>query len=522
MIVSESINAEVIDEGAPASEVGIGPTSVVASHSESIDKKAEESSGTLEILKRITASARLFRSIDGRAFAQVPVESRSEVYELRSAAFRDWLIGGYFRERQILPSEGFIRRLLGALEAFARFEGGTPPVFVRIGSDGESSNSRNYIDLGDQSGQAVEYSDAGWSIVEKPGVCFWRPDGLLPLPSPSREGSIELLRPYVNLTEEDFRLLVVWMAAAIRPCGPYPILVLYGEQGSAKSTLSRIIRLLIDPQSAPLRSEPRDTRDLICTAVSGWLLAYDNISTISPWLSDGLCVLATGGGTSARSSITNHQAAIYTQRPIILNGIEEFVKRGDLSDRSVFLELPSIDPRQRRREDEFWRSFREHQPQILGGLLDAVVGGLRELPSVKLPALPRMADFAAFAEAIGCALGWKAGTVLADYNANRLSATSAQIEESLVATALLQGGPEVVNWYGTATELLEELSNMVGKKVASSARWPKSPARLTNELRRLAPQLYNIGVTLEFKKNYQRRLISIVRIGRNPQKYRQA
>ena len=75
---------------------------------------------------------------------------------------------------------------------------------------------------------------------------------------PSREGSIELLRPYVNLTERDFRLLVVWMAAAIRPVGPYPILAISGEQGIAKSTLIRIIRRLIDPQHAPLSPGARE------------------------------------------------------------------------------------------------------------------------------------------------------------------------------------------------------------------------------------------------------------------------
>ena len=61
------------------------------------------------------------------------------------------------------------------------------------------------------------------------------------------------------------------MAAALRPVGPYPILVIHGEQGSAKSTLARIIRQLIDPQTAPLLAEPRSTRDLMVTAVNGWL-----------------------------------------------------------------------------------------------------------------------------------------------------------------------------------------------------------------------------------------------------------
>src|SRR6185295_4626978 len=112
---------------------------------------------------------------------------------------------------------------------------------------------------------------------------------------PLRGGSIERLRAYVNLGEEDYRLLVGWMATALLPNGPYPILAVHGEQGSTKSTLVRVIRRLIDPQTSPVLVQPRSTRDLMVSALGGWLLAYDNISSLSNWLSDSLCQLATGG-----------------------------------------------------------------------------------------------------------------------------------------------------------------------------------------------------------------------------------
>ena len=125
-----------------------------------------------------------------------------------------------------------------------------PSVFIRVGHDGSGDKSAYYIDLGDPSGRAVKIGADGWSVVDRPGIHFRRPQGLLPLPMPSRDGSIELLRSYVNLTSSDFGLLIGWLATALRPIGPYPILALYGEQGSAKSTLARIIRMLIDPQDA--------------------------------------------------------------------------------------------------------------------------------------------------------------------------------------------------------------------------------------------------------------------------------
>ncbi|MFI5459654.1 MAG: hypothetical protein ACHRXM_29875 [Isosphaerales bacterium] len=120
--------------------------------------------------------------------------------------------------------------MLGKLEATARFEGGTPAIFIRVGHDanGDGGASDCYLDLGDTSGHAVKIGPDGWSVVEHPRVHFRRPAGQLPLPAPSREGSIDLLRRYANLGEPDFRLLIVWMAAAIRSVGPHPVAALYG------------------------------------------------------------------------------------------------------------------------------------------------------------------------------------------------------------------------------------------------------------------------------------------------------
>ncbi len=465
-------------------------------------------------LLRLAEEARVFRAGDGRLFARVPVGRRVEVYCLRSGAFRDWLIGAHFREFGELPPAEAVRRVIGALEAFARFGSGPPQVFIRVGGNCDKQGAGYWLDLGDVTGHAIEIGAGGWNVVERPPVEFRRPDGLLPLPRPSREGSIELLRPYVNVSPSDFRLLVAWMAAALRAVGPYPILVIYGEQGSAKSTLARIIRSMIDPQDAALLSEPGSTRDLMVTAVNGWLLAYDNIGVIRPWLSDGLCRLATGGGFAGRALFSNDERVVlHAQRPVILNGIEEFVQRGDLSDRTVFLHLAPIAPGQRRSEDELWQAFYRDRPLILGSLLDAVAGGLRELPSVKLAELPRMADFATFGEAVGRALGWDAGTVLLDYNNNRKDASATQIEESIVATTMLKFAPAALNWYGTATELLKELGERAGGNVVRSSRWPKSPAWLTNELRRIAPQLRSNGLSVTFDRTDGKRTIVIRNAG---------
>jgi hypothetical protein len=47
------------------------------------------------------------------------------------------------------------------------------------------------------------------------------------------------LRAFLNLSgENDVVLVVAWLPAAFRSGGPYPLLAISGEQGSAKTVLS--------------------------------------------------------------------------------------------------------------------------------------------------------------------------------------------------------------------------------------------------------------------------------------------
>ena len=353
------------------------------------------------------------------------------------------------------------------------------------------------------------------SWLKRPDVQFRHPDGLLPLPVPATDGSIEPLRPFVNVSDNDWPLLVTWLTAALRPVGPHPILVLYGEQGSAKTTLAKVLRLLIDPQDCPIFSEPKSTRDLMVTAINGWLLSYDNLSILPPWLSDSFCRLVSGGGFAAPALYTNEERSVITaQRPVILNGIDEFVRRGDLIDRAVFLHLKTIPPTQRRSEEEFWKAFQEDYPRIFGGVLDAVVGGLRELPTVQLAELPRMADYARWGEAVSRGLGWAPESFLTTYLGNRRHARPPAIEDSVVGSAMLQFASHLNDWSSEMNALYRGLIRLVEqraaydfkydspavarKKLAAvTARWPKEPRQFPRELRRLTPQLRLHGLSVE-------------------------
>jgi 5S rRNA maturation endonuclease (ribonuclease M5) len=361
-----------------------------------------------DILIGLAQSAEFFHSPDGTGFADLGVNGHRETWPIRSKGFRRWLARRFFEETQGAPSSEALHSALNVIEAKAHFDAPERVVHVRVGG----LDDRLYLDLGDAAWRAVEIDAIGWRVVDDPPVRFRRAAGMKPLPAPAAGGSIAILRPFLNVkSDNDFVLVVAWALACLRDRGPYPVLALSGEQGSAKSTFSKILRSLLDPNTAPLRALPREDRDLFIAASNGHVLAFDNVSGLPAWISDTLCRLATGGGFAVRQLYTDGDEVLFdAERPVILNGIEEIVTRPDLADRSLFLTLEPISEENRRPERELWAEFESERPQILGALLDAVVEGLKRLPETRLERLPRMADFALWVTACETALRHKDGT----------------------------------------------------------------------------------------------------------------
>jgi len=289
------------------------------------------------------------------------------------------------------------------------------------------------------------------------------------------------------------------------------VLALAGEQGSTKSTLSALLRGLVDPNVAPLRALPREDRDLFIAANNAHTLVFDNVSGLPAWISDTLCRLATGGGFATRQLYTDDGETLFdAMRPIILNGIEDVAVRPDLVDRSLMLALPSLDDKDRRPEKELRAAFAQERAGILGVLLGAVVIGLGQLDQVRIEKLPRMADFFAWVSACEPAL-WPAGTFAAAYHGNRASAISGTIEADLVGTAVsaLMAGREM--WTGSASELLATLGLLIDEPQRRTREWPSVPHLLSGRLRRMAPMLRKIGIEVERDRNAGARSITIKR-----------
>ena len=438
-------------------------------------------------------SAEFFHTPTGTAFVDLLINGHRETWPIRSQRFQTWLRRRHYEETRTALSTTAIRLTLDLLEAHAQFDGPERAVHVRLAEH----EGHIYLDLADECWRAVEIGSQGWGVVGSPPVRFRRAAGMLPLPVPQSGGSIEALAPFLNLrNRNDFVLVVCWLLAALRVGGPYPLLAISGEQGSAKTVLSKLFKALVDPNLAPVRARVREERDLVIAANNSHVLAFDNLSGLPHALSDAFCRLATGASFGLRRLYTDQDEVLFQPaRPILLNSIEDVISRPDLGDRAIFLTLPPIAEWQRRPEQPFWRDFEIARPRILGSLLDGAAQGLRKLPGIQLRQLPRMADFALWATACETAF-WPAGTFARAYRANRRAAIEDLIDVDPVAARVRDIMANRQTWTGSASDLLRAGAD--GTFSGTSAGWPNNPRALAGRLRRAQTFLRTIGIEMTF------------------------
>jgi hypothetical protein len=417
--------------------------------------------------------------------ANLPVEGSAFARWIRSVALE-------ITNRGL--AQNTLDTVVATCSAISQCQGREQKVYRRVAR----IEDRIEVDLGNETHDAVIIDGNGWTIG-KPSVRFLRSDNAAAFPTPIHGGSIDLLRPFVNLPVDQFPLFVGSILDAYKGHGSYLVSAFCGEQGTSKSTLLRIMRRLIDPcKLAELSACPRDEQDLAIDGTNNYFLPYDNVSKLPSWLSDALCRVSTGGGHKTRKLYTNNEQTILDiTRPVAVNGIEDFVVAGDLISRSVIIQ-PDVIPEEKRRDEKaLWADFSEIYPLILGTLFDALSVGLRNVRSGSLPSLPRMADSAKWiAACFPYFLNWSYDDWLIPYQESCRNAQANSLDADLTASTLMdwfkfQGG----KWEGSAKDLYDTLFACVSWD--KQRYFPASAKSLADKLRRILPALRSHGIDVK-------------------------
>jgi hypothetical protein len=452
------------------------------------------------------AAGGLFHTPSGECFADLQIAGVRQTWPIRSKTFRAEFVRYLHRQLEhltgadpiLLLAVGLaLKKINAAIDDFELKATCSPvvrEVHVRVASDGDHI----YIDLGDPQWHAIRITAGGWTVVQSPPVRFRRTPDTRALPYPERGTPISALRQFLpNISEDDFILVLAFLLAALQPQGPFPVLVVYGEQGSAKTGHLRILRALVDPDKVMTAPLPLGARDLYIAARNSHIQAFENVSRLSQAMSDNLCRLATGGGLRTRTLFTNTDETTFAgARPIMMEGISNFVTGLDLLQRSIVFALKPLP--NRKTERELMAEFDRVKGGVLGALCDMLALGVRRLPETHLVDPPRMADFAAWGVACGLD-GFEAA-----YARNRQNATDVILEHDILAQSVKALINATGKWQGTAMELLDQ--------IGATARIT-NPKVLSDQLRRLAPGLRSIGIDVTHEpRTANRREIRIARV----------
>jgi len=431
----------------------------------------------------------LWHGADGEGYASFQNGSGPTHTPIGSRALASYLSSLFYKDTGRALSEGTLSVAISILEARAKFDGPEYPVERRVGW----LDDRIYLALHDQGGNVVEISAGDWRVIEGAAspIRFVRPPSARALPRPARSGSLADLQAFVNVRSADWQLVEAFLIGCFLPAGTFAVLAGTGEQGTGKSFGIRTLHELIDPSLSPLRAMPKDHKALMAALNSGYLLSFDNLSRITPEMSDSLCRIVSGTGLAERTLYTNaEETIVVARRPILLNGIGDVVTRPDLADRSLLVQFQRLEG-ERRSEQALVAEFERNKAGILGDLLDRVARALAHCKSTVPPDI-RLHDFGQFVLASAKDEA-QAETLRAALMGNRAELQAAAIDYDEFAQAVVGLVEDAGVIEETASEILAQVNSRRGDGQAPEG-WPRNGEAVAKRLARLAPVLRSQGI----------------------------
>jgi hypothetical protein len=447
----------------------------------------------------------------GEPHAHVAAGAGRRTIKVRGTEFREWLARGLWEAEGRACASKALNAAVDALAGRTRFGGKRLPLECRVAPH----EGAIWYDLADDTGRAVRVSPEGWAVVERPPVLFRSFNHQLPQPVPVRGRPLSALLPLVNLADpRRGPLLLVYLVTCFVPDIPHPIALVCGPQGATKSTLCRLLRRLIDPSSLEgLALPPRDEFSQLL--FHHWFPTFDNVSAISPDVSDLLCRAVTGEGFSRRKLYTDDEDVIYHfRRCLCLNSIGLAVTRLDFHDRCILFPMERLPEERRRGERAVLQEFEALRPELLGAIFDALAKAMQLRQSLAPAALPRMADFALWGVAVAEGLGIGADAFLALYRENIREQHEEAVADNPVAAAVAELMTSRREWCGTATELLRNLEDLLADGGPRANRGlPKNATILAKQLNLMKTPLAQLGIIVDSSRRTSRkRLIHLRRV----------
>jgi hypothetical protein len=472
-------------------------------------KNITQADALVKIIKE-RDNASLFHDEYDDGYVFIKTDKGKEVIKIKSKTFRRWLSKEFWEKYDKTPNSESLKASIEVLEGIACFEGKKYELSNRIARKDKDI----WYDLTNEELEAVKINEDGWNIEKINSIIFKRQNHNKEQVRPSEvDKNAGLLFKYVNITDPKQRLLLlVYVISCFIPGYSHPLLVIFGAQGSAKSTLAKFLRRIIDPSLIEVVSMMNNQKELVQALSHHTFIFFDNVSYVSESTSDTLCKAITGAGFIKRELYENDEDVIYKLKKCIgINGINLVSTKPDLLDRSILIELERISESNRMQDSKIEEEFQNDLPKILGGIFDVLSKTIKNKKNIKLQELPRMADFALWGCAIAEALGFTKEEFISAYKENIENQKETVLNDNIIAIAIMSfmNSRNWDKWEGTSSDLLSELTNHISEQTRRDRLWPKGPSVLSRALNTLKTTFEERGVRITNSVTNKSRVITI-------------
>jgi hypothetical protein len=514
--LEEKQNQPLINNNATATgAIGDTGDSLETSGRDSNNKKPNEDDDTNNnfksaadnLVELILENSKLFKDEFEIPHALIKISNHFEVLSIEGSKFESYVSKLYYDkcDKKIANAES-INNAISTIKGKALFEGQTIPLHLKVAWANETNKDEIYYDLSDEKRRCIKITKGiGWKIMNNQiEVLFKRYGHQAPQVEPSHDYDSKIYDNFIdslNIKNEKHKLLVkIWIISLLILGISHPILLPYGEKGSAKSTLQKKIKMLIDPSPLDLFSIYNDKTQFIQQLAHNYLCFYDNVKREPAWLSDEVCRAVSGGAFSKRKNYTDDDDIPYKYKKILsFSGINIIFSEPDALDRSIKIELERIEDEENIPDTKIEEELKQQIPALLGYIFDVVTKALEIKNSVKLKRLPRMADFAEWGEAIARALGYKPLEFLNAYFENIGEQNIEIVEANPLADAISKFiDYEMTSWISSPQTFINHLKDFADKNNIDSSKFPKNPQVISRKLNKIKSNLREFFLNFNF------------------------
>ncbi|MHB8202721.1 MAG: toprim domain-containing protein [Desulfomonilaceae bacterium] len=452
---------------------------------------------------------RLFFDQSGEPWASVKINDHFENVQVSSKRFTRLVRKEYwekFKEGVTAPT---IEQVMDA--QLGQIEYTQPPFPLHVRMAWNATKDKILIDSGRPDWSIYEIGPDGWTITQTEQSPFKRArkTAAYSCTPDTKRATWDNLFEFLRVTNDQQKTIIkMWLCLALFPDTSRPGLVITGPHGSAKTTLARKMKMLVDPATndRPNRFR-RNEDDMIAPLANYAVTVLDNANQMTPEQSDLLCLSITGLDDEKRALFTDgdiHNTEFMSTW--IVTGLNNPGKMGDFLSRVFLLETELLNKKDKIHDNKINELAQKYTAGIQALIFDCMSQALGKAQSIKTDELNRLAQANIYSLAMADGLGLKQGVIAEVWNKNsdeqQAEVSSGEILTELIPEWLAKNGD---CWEGTPSEHHEEMfEDLEIEKRSYKKSFPVSAVHLTRRLNTIIENLAEKNIRIINKRGSTR------------------